>query len=275
MAQSIDETSPHEDGAVDKECQANIFLLQDEQEKNDEVLPPVDCQGMDNTNLAQRLSAEKQSQDITKEEVHPQEEAPQEQRLQGTTPWEAGRQEVNSRDEELPLQKELTEQTRFFDIQFSRSLKQYTIKPLQKELPRWHDLESLPEFKLQDTIFKRRDAIAVRLCNEVNSNDEGNFAYVEDIKAIPNEKQLVLISWIYSFEQAYYRSNHLQIILWDTISRHAEKEEVQRLHHDQLYNACGGPRLCSEKQMEIWHKRKQNILAGRISGAKVDDRTVD
>lgn len=275
MAQSIDETSPHEDEAVDKERQADIFPLQDEQEKNEEVLSPVDCRRMDHRNLPQKFRAEKQNHEVTKEEVQPQEETPEEQRLQGTTPWEAGRQEANSRNEELPLQKELTEQTRFFDIQFSRSLKQYTIKPLQKALSRWHDLESLSEFKLQDTIFKRGDAIAVRLCNEVDSNDEDNFAYIEDIKAIPNEKQLVLISWIYSFKQAYYRSNHLQIILWDTVSRHAEKEEVQRFHHDQLYNACGRPRLCNDKQTEIWHTRKQNILAGRISGAEVNDRTVD
>jgi hypothetical protein len=121
--------------------------------------------------------------------------------------------------------EELPEQIRFFDIHFNRSMKRYTIATLQKSVPSWYDLDSEPDFTLQDETFKRGDFVSVKLYDK-NSNDEDDIAYIDDIKALPrpDQRKLVLISWIYLYDGRYYGSNHLQIVLWNTVAGRADKK---------------------------------------------------
>jgi hypothetical protein len=84
-----------------------------------------------------------------------------------------------------------------------------------------------------------------KLYDKNDSNDEDDIAYIDDIKVLPrpDQRKLVLISWIYLYDGRYYGSNHLQIVLWDTVAGRADKRQVQEIRHDQLYNACGGVKL--------------------------------
>jgi hypothetical protein len=145
-------------------------------------------------------------------------------------------------------------------------MKRYTIATLQKSFPHWYDLDSEPDFTLQDETFKRGDFVAIKLCDKNDSNDEDDIAYIDDIKALPrpDQRKLVLISWIYLYDGRYYGSNHLQIVLWDTVAGRADKKQVQEIRHDQLYNACGGVKLCGKKQADVWQKRKEQILSSGI-----------
>jgi hypothetical protein len=64
-------------------------------------------------------------------------------------------------------------------------MKRYTIATLQKSVPPWYDLDSEPDFTLQDETFKRGDFVVVKLYDKNDSNDEDDIAYIDDIKALP------------------------------------------------------------------------------------------
>lgn len=158
--------------------------------------------------------------------------------------------------------KTCPEQIRLFDVHFDwRTMKYNTIR-LQKDKYDWHDLKCEPDFTLNDEKFRRGDLVHIELCDPTKSDVAHDVAFIEDIRAIagPDERKLAMISWVYLHDGRHYRSNHLQIVLWDTVSGRASKMLMQRIRPDQLYNACGGRRLCSPKQARIWHERKLQIL---------------
>jgi hypothetical protein len=103
----------------------------------------------------------------------------------------------------------------------------------------------------EDLAISRDMAADLLHCSTKETN---LIAYIDDIKALPrpDQRKLVLISWIYLYDGRYYGSNHLQIVLWDTVAGRADKKQVQETRHDQLYNACGGVKLCGKKQADVW-----------------------
>ncbi|KAK5043515.1 hypothetical protein LTR84_011929 [Exophiala bonariae] len=155
-----------------------------------------------------------------------------------------------------PKSTELPEQILIFDIQFNRSLKIYTIASVQNSIPPWHDLDSEPDFTLQNETSTRGDFVTVKLYDK--SDSDGDIAHIDDVKALPSpdQRKLVLLSWVYPYNGTYHGSNYMQIVLWDTIGSHAATEQVQGICHDQFYNACGGVKLCGKKQADVWQKRK-------------------
>jgi hypothetical protein len=242
----------------------------------------LDCQRMEEKETQERLEGEQEGEELEEKEEHAQEGEEQEGEGQEGEGQEGEGQEGEEQEGEeqegepdqnqlkgldsTPHSEELPEQIRFFDIHFNRSMKRYTIATLQKSVPPWYDLDSEPDFTLQDETFKRGDFVAVKLYDKNDSNYEDDIACIDDIKALPrpDQRKLLLISWIYLYDGRYYGSNHLQIVLWDTVAGRAAKKQVQEIRHDELYNACGGVKLCGKKQADVWHKRKEQILSSEI-----------
>jgi hypothetical protein len=126
----------------------------------------LDYQRMQEKEPQEKLEGEQEGRELGEE----QEGEPDQNQLNGL--------------DSTPHSEEAPEQIRFFDIHFNRSMKRYTIATLQKSVPPWYDLDSEPDFTLQDETFKRGDSVAVKLYDKNDSNDEGDIAYIGDIKAL-------------------------------------------------------------------------------------------
>ena len=92
-------------------------------------------------------------------------------------------------------------------------------------------------------------------------SDGADIARINEIRHLPrpDKRKLILLTWLYYYHGQYYESNHLQIVLYHTIAGRATREQIERIRRDRIYNACGGRRICDEKQSRVWRKRKQRI----------------
>jgi hypothetical protein len=153
----------------------------------------------------------------------------------------------------------LPEQERFFDVQFDFRLGEYIIRAHRKDVPTWFDLQPTSIFMLNTQVFRRGDVVMV----EVFKESGPNIARVMEGKRLPksDKRKLVLINWFYEYRGHYYESNHLQIVLWDTIAGRATKQQMRKIKYGQLYNACGRERrICDRKQRNKWREHKRRIL---------------
>lgn len=162
--------------------------------------------------------------------------------------------------------KSLPEQISFFEIQFDSQLEEYIIQGQREDNPQWLDLRSVSAFTRNHQVFRCGDYVMIAVLKTGKGQRGGaNIACINEIRPLPrpDTRKLVLITWLYYYRGRYYESNHLQIVLWDTIAGRATVDQVRKIRKSRIYNACGGRRICDEKQSRVWRKRKQ-----RITGCK-------
>lgn len=160
----------------------------------------------------------------------------------------------------------LPEQTSFFEIQFDSRLQEYIIQSHCGSGLQWFDLRSVSAFTRDNQVFRRGDYVVIAI---LGARDEQrcvvDIAYINEIRHLPrpDHRKLVLITWLYHYRGRYYKSNHLQIVLWDTVAGQATTEQIQKIKRGITYNACGGKRICDARQGRLWRKRKQRITGGK------------
>ncbi|ETN44052.1 uncharacterized protein HMPREF1541_10917 [Cyphellophora europaea CBS 101466] len=157
----------------------------------------------------------------------------------------------------------IPEQIRFFDLHFDNDSKEYRVTRLRGDIRNWHDLQPDSTCTCQDETFRRGDLVHIKLHGKTDVRQGDNLARVDDIRmlSVGDERRLVLITWLYLADGRLYESNHLQIVLWDTITRRATQTLANKVQPLQLYNVCGGKKLCSAQQAERWHVRKARVLS--------------
>ena len=161
----------------------------------------------------------------------------------------------------------LPEQLSFFDIQFDSHLGEYTIQSHREDDAEWFDLRSVSGFSRNNQIFRCGDYVMIAVLGDGGMQKDGaDIACINEIRHLPrpDNRKLVLITWLYYYHGQYYESNHLQIVLWDTIAGRATREQMQKIKRGRMYNACGGRRICDEKQSRAWRKRKQRIIGYKV-----------
>lgn len=185
----------------------------------------------------------------------------------------SGVEERGSTDEHQPAPNadNIPEQIRFFDLHFDHVSKEYLIIRLREDIGNWQDLQPDSTCTSQDETFRRGDLVHIKLHAKTDGRQGDDVARVEDIRilSVNDQRRLVLIMWLYFADGRCYESNHLQIVLWDTITRRATQTLANRVHPHQLYNVYGGKKFCSAQQAELWRARKAHMLShGHSSGPK-------
>ena len=163
----------------------------------------------------------------------------------------------------------IPEQIRFFDLHFDNVSKEYRVTRLRRDVRNWHDLQRDSTCTCQDETFWRGDLVHIKLHGKRDVRQGDDVARIDDIRmlSVDDERRLVLITWLYLADGRLYESNHLQIVLWDTITRRATQALANKVHPLQLYNVCGGKKFCSAEQTKQWHVRKAYVLShGHSSG---------
>jgi hypothetical protein len=102
----------------------------------------------------------------------------------------------------------------------------------------------------------------VKLWDKADSAVEDEIAYIGDIRTLPtpDPRILVLIRWVYVVGGKYHDSNHLQVVLWDTIDRRADPKKVKGICHNRVYDACLKGKLCSQKESDVWQMRQKQAF---------------
>lgn len=151
----------------------------------------------------------------------------------------------------------LPEQIPFFDIQFDFRLGEYVIQAYQHNVPAWPDLQPTAALVIDSQVFRCGDRVLI----EVLGEREANIAQINEVKRLPgpDKRKLVLITWLYHYRGLYYHSNHLQIVLSDTIAGRATRQQMRDIQQRQLYDACGRRKICDKRQRRLWQQRKRRI----------------
>lgn len=77
----------------------------------------------------------------------------------------------------------------------------------------------------------------------------------------PDDRHLLGVAWLYLIQKTYFVSNHLQIILWDTVEYHMEEDKKHRVDENQLFDACvTRRRLRAQKAIERWKSLMEQAL---------------
>ena len=176
------------------------------------------------------------------------------------TSSDADQEQPDEHDNAL-VAESIPEQIRFFDVQFDKVSKEYKVTHLQEDVRDWHDLKCELTCTSHDETFQCGDLVHIKLHNQPNGKRGDDVARIEDIRSFSSadKRRLVLISWLYCLDGTLYESNHLQIVLWDTIARRTNQSLAQQVRAKQLYNVCGGKKFCSDKQAKVWRLRKSSI----------------
>ena len=130
---------------------------------------------------ATRAGARSRSQEQEPQEQEPQEQEPQEQEPNHETPADGPYESDNS-----------AEQVRFFEVQYDRSSKRYTVKTLSRGSQSWFGLERLLDFNLQDE---------TQLVTALEGRTNGQHIYSQRLTVTPGCRHtsrnsfLLSISW--------------------------------------------------------------------------------
>lgn len=155
-------------------------------------------------------------------------------------------------------------QIRFFNIQFDYDLSEYTIRACREDFPAWTDLGLVSTFMLESQIFRCGDIVMIEVLESGRDRKVGaDIARITEIRRLPgsDDRKLVLITWFYYHRGRHYESNHLQIVLCDTIVGRATASQTQSIRNGKLYDACGRRRLCSQNQHTLWRRHRQRVTS--------------
>lgn len=158
----------------------------------------------------------------------------------------------------------LPEQISFFDIQFDYHLGEYTIQACHDNVQAWTDLRRVPSFVLGSQIFRCGDIVLIEVLEHGRDGKDGaDIARITEVRRLAesDDRKLILITWFYYHRGRYYESNHLQIVLWDTIVGRATAQQMRMIPHGQLYDACGRRRLCNQKQHSLGRHHKRRVTS--------------
>jgi hypothetical protein len=145
-------------------------------------------------------------------------------------------------NQSTPSVGNIPEQVRFFGLHFDNASKEYRITRLRGDVRNWHDLQPDATCTCRDETFRRGDLVHMKLHGKTDVRQGDDVARVDDIRmlSVDDERRLVLITWLYLADGRFYESNHLQIVLWDTIARRATQALANKVSPPSIVQCLWG-----------------------------------
>lgn len=158
-------------------------------------------------------------------------------------------------------QSQLSLVENYFDISYNRRRKQYVIKALTSDFPPWFSLTSVKSCPLRHLQIFVGDYVEIMLHLPANHQDDGerDFARVKEIRVLEAGRWLLRIAWLYYIGLSWHESNHLQILLWDTVNGIGRFDE-ENACSQYLFDACESQTvLMCPKRLKFWSQKERAL----------------
>ena len=125
-----------------------------------------------------------------------------------------------------------------------------------EEYPQWQDLVSVSVCTLKNQQIYAGAYVDIQM---QASGEDTAYAKVKDIRVLVPGRWLLLLAWLYVIDGYWYESNHLQILLWDTVNAVLRPDKIALRSH-VIYDACCSSKLLwKQEDLQKWQAREHSL----------------